>query len=643
MWTARDPLGPTPGASFADVHALIRAHLREVASALAERDVPAPEPEGKLIRPVVAYAMTPPDRRPELDDRFWFGALAIQMVHDASLLHDDILDGASERRGLPTVNHTAGVGPALALGDHYLTGAYRAALATGSAEFLRRFIVAVERTVAGEIRQASHVGSKVDLATYFEAILGKSGELLGAAACLGGALLEAEDLDERAALGRQMGALYQQVDDLLDYCAGAATGKEPLKDYRQRKWTWVLEIAGVESFDLSDGELLEVVFGTEAHGISAAERAVRALEIRADILLRRIRKLRLDASLIEQLLNGWLDQARLGVEAQLAQRSSIAAPAPAPDIATAALRREARALGGPEDWPVYFGRHARTFSLAAKLFPPADAMRISTLYAFCRFTDDLVDLPAANQSLARTRARLAAWGELARSAFEGQATRIPVLDQVMDDARGAGVPWTYPEALLRGAEMDLNGRRYRTWSELEVYTFCVAGSVGGWMTHLFGLRDPELLDRAHALGHAMQLTNILRDVGEDLERGRIYLPEVMLTKYGLSPAILRRARCEGAPLPELWPEAMEELMRRADEHYARARPGLRALPASLRRPAAVAAAAYRGIHGEVRRNGYDNLRLRAHTSLARKLGLGVLGLLGTEPFTSTQRITGATP
>ena len=115
---------PEPGA---DATADLEGQLRSAALRLAATGVAVPPLRGKLLRPHVALALVPPALRPQLDDRFWFGALALQMVHEASLLHDDILDDAAERRGQATLVAEGGIAAALVMGDHYLTGAYRAA------------------------------------------------------------------------------------------------------------------------------------------------------------------------------------------------------------------------------------------------------------------------------------------------------------------------------------------------------------------------------------------------------------------------------------------------------------------------------------------------------------------------------------
>lgn len=287
----------------------------------------------------------------------------------------------------------------------------------------------------------------------------------------------------------------------------------------------------------------------------------------------------------------------------------------------------ARGAGGPEAWPAYFAHHAKTFRLAARLFPAAEAELVTGVYAFCRFTDDLVDDPQDGAPASRVRDRLDVWTDLAARAHGGDTTGIPLLDEVLGTAGRRGVSWKYPEALLEGVGMDLTVTRYPDWESLERYTFCVAGAVGGWMTQLFGLHDEALLERAHALGHGMQITNIVRDVGEDWRRGRVYLPLNLLSAHGLTVDELGSLAETRGPLPESWVALTEAMISAADVYYERAWPGIRKLPGFFRRPVAAAAAAYRGIHREVRRNRHDNLRRRAHTSTLTKLRLATVGLI----------------
>ena len=322
--TNRSPVSAAspPRTLLDEVSEVVRSGLERAAVGARSQGIPVPDPAGKLFRPTLAYALVPRSSRADLDERFWLGALAVQMVHEASLLHDDIIDGAVRRRGRETVSQERGPAEALLRGDHYLTGAYRLAAATGSSEFLHRFIIAVERTVAGEALQGASVGRVTDLDTYFRAILGKSGELFGAAASLGGALRHPDRLDELASIGRQAGALYQQIDDLLDFCSFADTGKEPLRDYRQGKWTWVFEVAGLDGFDMDEAALGHALFGTRGAEPSAAERALTSLEVRRRGLLRASRPLVPSDDALDALTRAWLDTARVVVQRELAARAA---------------------------------------------------------------------------------------------------------------------------------------------------------------------------------------------------------------------------------------------------------------------------------------------------------------------------------
>jgi 15-cis-phytoene synthase len=233
---------------------------------------------------------------------------------------------------------------------------------------------------------------------------------------------------------------------------------------------------------------------------------------------------------------------------------------------------------------------------------------------------DEADLPPRE-----LEARLDAWLNLSRRAYDGEPTGNVMADRVMGEMRAAGVPFGYAAELIEGMRMDVRGTGYGTLAELRIYTYRVASVVGLWVTELFGIRDPWMLDRAASLGHAMQLTNILRDVGEDLRRGRLYLPTTWLAGHGLDRRDLEGMMHSGRIESE-YQHLVERLLRVAEDEYELASPAIDRLPAFYRRPVAVAAHVYRGIHASLRRNGYDNLNRRAHTSLADKFRLGVAAL-----------------
>jgi len=477
------------------------------------------------------------------------------------------------------------------------------------------------------------------LTEYDGAITGKSGELFGAAAILGGTIGGMDQTELRHCLGCSFGNLYQRIDDLLDYCTFAETGKPPLQDFRQGKWSWILELAGVESFDLDEGSVTEAIFAPRPGRPSAARRGLEILRDRQRLLLQYAPRVGADTDSLGELLSTCVDSAEHAVHRQErlspggAGQSQAAPPGGRVESGDAysteevEVRRLASRLGGPREWSAYFGEHARTFHLAARLFPPAQAGLVAGLYAYCRFTDDLVDDPEDDPDTEVLELRLAVWRNLSLAAYDGHSTGIPLLDTVMSEAARKGVARLYPEALLEGVGMDLQPRIYESWAELERYTFGVAGAVGGWMTQLFGLEDPELLERAHALGHGMQLTNIARDVGEDWERGRVYLPAELLGEHGITIEGIGAMVRQEEEITEAYRAAVRELMARADAYYEVAWPGIRALPSFFRRPVGAAASAYRGIHREIRRNEYDNLTLRAHTSTARKMLLAGAGVL----------------
>jgi phytoene synthase len=272
----------------------------------------------------------------------------------------------------------------------------------------------------------------------------------------------------------------------------------------------------------------------------------------------------------------------------------------------------------------YLGRHSRSFRFAAALLRGEDRERVARVYAWCRFTDDLVGASAA--SVHEVAQRLDAWVACSRMAYEGRTCGVPLVDRVMGEMAERAIPFSYAEDLATGVRSDLSFSTFEDLRALRVYARRVAGVVGCWLTELHGVHEPWLLDRAAALGSAMQITNILRDVGEDWERGRVYLPLSMLRRHRLTTDDIGRLHRGERPLDDAYRQLMEELMTVAEEDYASAREVMRYLPAAFRRSVAVAAAVYEGIHDVIRRNGYDNVRQRAATSTPKKLALATSAL-----------------
>ena len=270
--------------------------------------------------------------------------------------------------------------------------------------------------------------------------------------------------------------------------------------------------------------------------------------------------------------------------------------------------------------------HARTFHLASAFLPAEKRRAAFALYAFCRVADDIVDRAddARNGRGAQnpdTRLALAAHERKLQDALAGKPSD-PVfreLDRVM---RTFGVPASVLRELLDGVAMDLRPVRYETWAELSGYCEGVASSVGEMCTYVFGVQgDSEVrkiaLRHARTLGLAMQLTNILRDVGEDARRGRCYLPVQDLAAVGLTPAdILDGTLVVSDPR---WRRLMQQQIARAHALYDAAMPGIPLLAPDAQRCASACAIGYRGILGEIEAIGFGSLTHRARLGTASRL------------------------
>lgn len=262
---------------------------------------------------------------------------------------------------------------------------------------------------------------------------------------------------------------------------------------------------------------------------------------------------------------------------------------------------------------------SKTFTKAASLLPRPVREAGYQLYAWCRHCDDTIDGQTlghgqrAAQSIAEQRARLAELRKQTAAALEGrQVTELPFvgLQRVVREFR---IPHEYPQALLDGMEMDVEGVRYPTFDSLVPYCFKVAGVVGIMALHLMGTRDPESIEYAGELGTAIQLTNIARDVIDDAGVGRIYLPEDWLAESGVTPETIATASGRGAIVG-----VVARLLDQAEERYIRAERGL----ARLDFRSAWAVAAARGIYSDIgrviRRRGAAAWDARAVVSPPRK-------------------------
>jgi len=183
-------------------------------------------------------------------------------------------------------------------------------------------------------------------------------------------------------------------------------------------------------------------------------------------------------------------------------------------------------------------KSASNLALAFVLLPRAKRDGMSTLYAFCREVDDVAD--DESSPVERRREQLAAWREDVRRACSNETPRFAVNRELQAAIKQYHLPFEYFDELIRGVEMDLDIKRYDNYDQLELYCYRVASVVGLLSIEIFGYQNPACRDYAISLGKALQLTNILRDVRWDAERGRIYLPLSELSRFNVPPEQILR-------------------------------------------------------------------------------------------------------
>jgi 15-cis-phytoene synthase len=205
-------------------------------------------------------------------------------------------------------------------------------------------------------------------------------------------------------------------------------------------------------------------------------------------------------------------------------------------------------------------RSASNLALAFILLPREKREAMTALYAFCREVDDVAD--EETRPVEERRAALGAWREDVRRACAGGETAMPTNRQLQPVIPGHKLSFPLFDELIRGCEMDLEQTRYKNYDEVELYCYRVASVVGLLSIEIFGYHFPGTRDYAIALGKALQFTNILRDVGNDARRGRIYLPQVELDRFGVKPEEILRGEYS-----DRFRALATEFARRAKAHY----------------------------------------------------------------------------
>lgn len=279
-------------------------------------------------------------------------------------------------------------------------------------------------------------------------------------------------------------------------------------------------------------------------------------------------------------------------------------------------------------------RSAKNFYYSFLVLPREKRRAMCALYAFSRQTDDLGDNP---QPVDVRRAALAAWRRSLDRAISGTFD-LPIFPALADTVARYRLPPRYLHELIDGVEMDLDRNRYETFEELSGYCYKVASVVGLCCIHIWGFSDERAFEPAIRCGVAMQLTNILRDLKEDAARGRVYLPQEDLERFGYSADDLRRGVVD---------RRLRELMRfevsRAEGLYAEAAELEHWLSPDGRAVFGAMTHIYRGLLDEIKRADGDVFGRRIRLTTWRKLRIAGRWLLASPPHAVPRPLGAAGP
>jgi 15-cis-phytoene synthase len=259
-----------------------------------------------------------------------------------------------------------------------------------------------------------------------------------------------------------------------------------------------------------------------------------------------------------------------------------------------------------------------SFYYAFRFLPEDRRAAITAFYAFCREVDDVVD-EVSDPHVAATK--LAWWRKEVAAAYAGSPTH-PTMKALMPRTSAFGIEARHLLAVIEGCQMDLDQTRYLDFAGLKTYCHLVAGVVGEVASNIFGRRDPRTLDYAHTLGLAMQLTNIIRDVGDDARRGRIYLPVNELQRFDVKASELLQRQP-----PWGYSERFDALMKfqaeRAHRLYDEAYAQLPAQERREQRPGLMMGEIYRTLLREIERGGFRVLHQRVSLTPLRKVWIAM--------------------
>ena len=262
--------------------------------------------------------------------------------------------------------------------------------------------------------------------------------------------------------------------------------------------------------------------------------------------------------------------------------------------------------------------HGKTYYLATLLLPKEKRPHVHALYGFARYADEIVDDLASTLSVAEKARLLQEWGDGVLADIQSGASKDHVGRALVDTVRRFNIPIDYFKSFLHSMTMDLSVTEYQNYAALSEYVYGSAAVIGLQMVPILGASDPAACDSAEKLGIAFQLANFIRDVDEDLDRGRIYLPLDELASFGVTKEMLHRR--------EVTPElvgALKFQIARVRQLQAEAQAGIRLLDPASQPCIQAASELYCGIVDEVEKINYQIFTKRATTSTWRRIKVGL--------------------
>ena len=258
--------------------------------------------------------------------------------------------------------------------------------------------------------------------------------------------------------------------------------------------------------------------------------------------------------------------------------------------------------------------HGKTYFLATLLLPKSQRPFVHALYGFARYADEIVDDLASELSVEEKAQELSKWGNGVLADLKKGTSDDHVGRALIDTVKRFDIPHEHFEAFLHSMTMDLTVQEYETYEDLLEYVYGSAAVIGMEMVPILGPLHSDAYEAAKKLGIAFQLANFIRDVDEDLDRGRVYLPIKELAQFGVTREMLE----ERVLTPEII-EALKFQIARVRQLQSEAAPGIAMLQATSRPCIQAASTLYCGIVDEVEKIGYDIFNQRAKTSTARRI------------------------